>query len=73
MAAAATDTCPRCSRRLGCGAAGPTPCPCTTLRLEPALLARLRERWPTCLCLDCLRALADGEPLQPADVPGQPG
>lgn len=68
----ATTTCPRCDQPFDCGVARATPCACTTLRLEAALLARLRERWSTCLCPACLRALAAGEPLQPAGTPAQP-
>jgi hypothetical protein len=69
----ATATCPRCGQRFDCGAAAATPCACSTLRLEPALLARLRERWSACLCLDCLRALARGESVQADDAPARRG
>ena len=61
----ATDRCPRCGGAFACGAAGPGPCACTTLRLSAALLARLRERHLGCLCLACLQALAHAETVNP--------
>jgi hypothetical protein len=64
-----TATCPRCGQRFDCGAAAPAPCGCSTLQLDPGLLARLRARWSGCLCLPCLRALARGAPLEPAVRP----
>ncbi len=70
---AAADTCPRCGRRFACGVAAATPCACSTLRLDPALLARLRARWSGCLCLDCLHALARDAPLEPAARPARAG
>jgi hypothetical protein len=57
----ATARCPRCGGTFACGAAGPGPCACTTLSLDAALLARLRERYAGCLCLACLQALAQAE------------
>lgn len=69
-AAAPSDPCPRCGSRFHCGAHDATPCACTTLALDAALLAALRERWRGCLCLPCLAALAAGAPLDPpADAP----
>jgi hypothetical protein len=62
--------CPRCGGDFRCGAAGPGPCACSGLTLTPALQAALRARWDDCLCLDCLRTLADGAPLEPATVTG---
>lgn len=69
-AAGATDRCPRCGGAFACGAAGPAPCPCTGVVLAPALLAGLRAHFAGCLCLDCLRALAAGAPLDPGVPPG---
>ncbi len=37
------------------------PCPCSGLTLSAALQATLRQRYSTCLCLACLRALAAQE------------
>ena len=50
---------------------GPAPCPCTTVTLSAALQAQLRERYPGCLCLICLRelALADGAAQHPQRGP----
>jgi ribosomal protein L34E len=55
------DRCPRCGRSFTCGAAGPTPCACTTLSLSRALAQRLRGQYSGCLCLACLRELAAAE------------
>lgn len=60
-AAAAEATCPRCGARFDCGAAGPDPCPCSTLALPPALLQRLAAQFHGCLCGPCLRELAAAE------------
>ncbi len=59
--AAAPDRCPRCGGGFACGMNGAAPCPCTTVTLEPALLADLRQRFQGCLCLDCLRELSGSE------------
>ncbi len=60
--------CPRCGAGFHCGAAGPTPCACATVTLPAPLLAALRARYRSCLCLRCLQALAAGAPLEPADT-----
>lgn len=62
---AATDRCPRCGGAFHCGRQDSEPCACGSLTLSPALLAALRERYPSCLCLACLKALAAGAPLEP--------
>ena len=49
--------CPRCGGAFHCGVDDPQPCACTTLTLAPALLASLRERFDSCLCLACLAQL----------------
>ncbi|MDP1650658.1 MAG: cysteine-rich CWC family protein [Rubrivivax sp.] len=54
----ASDRCPRCGATFACGAAGPDPCACTTVTLGAALQERLRTQFRGCLCLACLRALA---------------
>jgi hypothetical protein len=65
---AGTDRCPRCGGAFDCGANGATPCACSTVRLGVALQAQLRQRYPGCLCLACLQALAAAGPdaAQPA-------
>jgi hypothetical protein len=50
--------CPRCGGTFHCGADDPGPCPCTTVTLDAAMLASLRERFHGCLCLTCLNELA---------------
>ncbi|MBI5269412.1 MAG: cysteine-rich CWC family protein [Burkholderiales bacterium] len=67
---AAPAICPRCQRAFRCGAASAAPCACTGLVLPSPLLASLRQRYPGCLCLDCLRALG-GQPPAP-DAPAAP-
>ncbi len=52
------DTCPRCQGPFVCGVAGPDPCVCTNLTLSPDTQAELRKRYTGCLCLNCLRELA---------------
>ncbi|HEY9063899.1 MAG TPA: cysteine-rich CWC family protein [Burkholderiaceae bacterium] len=56
--AAPADTCPRCGERFHCGVQDAAPCPCTTIPLDAATLAALRERYDGCLCLRCLADLA---------------
>jgi hypothetical protein len=58
----AQDRCPRCGGSFACGAAGPGPCGCTTVTLSEALQLQLRSQYSGCLCVACLRALADAEP-----------
>ena len=57
-AAEVVNRCPRCDHPFACGAAGPTPCACTTVPLSATLQARLRADFNGCLCLPCLQALA---------------
>jgi hypothetical protein len=53
----ADDRCPRCGGTFHCGANDPVPCACTTIALDAATLAALRQRFAGCLCLACLREL----------------
>ena len=55
--APALSRCPRCGGAFHCGANAAPPCACTTLTLDAALLATLRERFDACLCLACLGQL----------------
>jgi hypothetical protein len=59
--------CARCGGAFHCGANDPTPCACTGLKLNAELLTDLRQRYSDCLCLNCLRALADGAAPPPRD------
>jgi len=52
------DTCPRCGGSFHCGVDDAEPCACTTIKLDAATLADLRQRYSTCLCLRCLAALS---------------
>ena len=61
--AAPADTCPRCGGTFHCGVNDAAPCACTTIRLDAAQLAALRERYAGCLCVRCLAAIAGGEPI----------
>ncbi len=67
-----TDLCPRCGGGFHCGVNDAAPCACTTVRLDAATLAALRQRYASCLCLRCLNELGElGEPA--ADEKGRPG
>jgi hypothetical protein len=63
---AASDRCPRCGGAFHCGMRDSQPCACTGVRLETALLGVLRARYSGCLCLRCLKSLADGAALDAA-------
>ena len=70
------DTCPRCGGGFHCGVGDTAPCACTTLTLSAELIADLRARYTSCLCLRCLGELsrADnkkaGPVLRPAGSDG---
>ena len=55
--------CPRCGGDFHCGVNDTTPCACTGLKLDAALLRELRGRWDGCLCLRCLAQLQAGDAL----------
>jgi len=59
------DVCPRCGAAFRCGVADAEPCACTTVRLDAATLAGLRERYDACLCLRCLLELQHPASAQP--------
>ena len=46
------------------------PCACTTLTLDDALLAQLRERYDRCLCIACLAELKGGAAAAPVSLTG---
>ena len=52
------DRCPRCGAGFHCGVNDAAPCPCTTITLDAATQAVLRERYDGCLCLRCLQVLS---------------
>lgn len=66
MRSVADSRCPRCGGAFHCGVNDVEPCACTTLRLDDATLADLRQRFDGCLCLACLRELSM---TQPAPTP----
>ena len=51
------DRCPRCGGGFHCGVADAAPCPCSTITLDAATQAALRQRYSGCLCLGCLAEL----------------
>lgn len=57
--------CPRCGGAFECGAMGPGPCACQGVTLTPELQAQLRQQFSGCLCLGCLRALAEASAAGP--------
>ena len=59
MSADTSDRCPRCGGSFHCGANDAAPCACNTLRVGEATLAELRARYTGCLCLACLREIAE--------------
>ena len=61
------DACPRCGNAFHCGVNDSTPCACTTLRLDAATLAALRERYDGCLCVTCLAQLATAPSVASTD------
>ena len=65
-AATGPDRCPRCGGGFACGAAGESPCACTTVQLGAALQQQLRRQFSGCLCVACLVALAaaDTKPVK---------
>jgi hypothetical protein len=67
VAANFDDHCPRCGGAFHCGVNDAEPCPCTELQLPEPTLSRLRERFDGCLCLRCLRTLAEN-PQEIGDV-----
>ena len=77
MATRPEDRCPRCGGAFHCGIGDAGPCPCTGVQLDAALQQRLRERYTGCLCLACLRALAQqAKPVYgngPSVIPLRPG
>ncbi|MFN5049887.1 cysteine-rich CWC family protein [Roseateles sp.] len=61
--------CPRCGGDFRCGASEGH-CDCFELRLEEGLRQRLAARYSGCLCMACLRELAQPAALtQPRDSP----
>ncbi|HET9205879.1 MAG TPA: cysteine-rich CWC family protein [Burkholderiaceae bacterium] len=67
MAADFNAACARCGGGFHCGANDPAPCACTGLQLSATLLASLRQRHTGCLCLRCLRELAEAGAPHPRD------
>ena len=63
--AAQGDRCPRCGGGFHCGVFDAAPCPCTSLTLDAATQAALRERYDGCLCLCCLQVLRDAALISP--------
>jgi hypothetical protein len=68
LTADSNTTCARCGGAFHCGANDPAPCACTGLKLNPALLAALRERYTGCLCLRCLGELAEAAAPHPIEL-----
>jgi hypothetical protein len=60
-----TDRCPRCGGAFHCGVDDAQPCACTSVKLDAATLAALRDRYATCLCVRCLAELAAKEKAGP--------
>ncbi len=67
-----TERCPRCGGGFHCGVNDARPCACTALRLSATVLAELRERYASCLCLVCLAELAEQEKSRSDQAIGRP-
>ena len=52
--------CPRCGNAFDCGVADAAPCACARVALDEPQRRFMASRWSGCLCLACLRAIADG-------------
>ena len=48
--------CSKCGETFGCG--GLLGCWCSDVKLDPATLAKLKERYDNCLCAACLKSFA---------------
>ena len=48
--------CSKCNETFSCG--GLLGCWCGDVKLDPAMLATLKERYNNCLCSSCLKAVA---------------
>jgi hypothetical protein len=59
----AQSVCEACGARFSCGASDSI-CWCVEVKLTEEVRARLRERYKSCLCRDCLERAATGEELQ---------
>ncbi|MEO8057418.1 MAG: cysteine-rich CWC family protein [Burkholderiales bacterium] len=55
------SACPRCGGAFHCGVNDSVPCACGGVKLNEATLQGLRERFRSCLCLNCLRRLQTDE------------
>lgn len=53
--------CARCGRTFECKANNALRCDCARVDLDDATLHALRELYPDCLCLSCLRDIAAGD------------
>jgi hypothetical protein len=51
-------TCPRCRAVFDCGANDARPCACGAVTLDDSTRAMLQSTYAGCLCVECLRALA---------------
>jgi hypothetical protein len=69
-AAPPAERCPRCGGAFHCGMHDAAPCACSGVALDGPTLARLRQSYTGCLCLDCLRSLAAGRLTEPQDRSG---
>jgi hypothetical protein len=56
-------TCPRCGGGFDCGAQDGH-CDCFALVLSPGQQADIAAHFADCLCVACLRQIADGAPAQ---------
>jgi ribosomal protein L34E len=60
--------CGRCGQAFHCGVRDAVPCACAAVKLTPAALAELRERYAGCLCPPCLAQWAADPPPDESPV-----
>ena len=62
------DRCPRCSGDFHCGARDAR-CDCFDIQITQVLRERIQREFVGCLCMSCLRELAQAEPLNSKSEP----
>jgi hypothetical protein len=60
--AADDSRCPRCGQAFHCGIDDSGRCWCADITLPHGILSTLAQRYRSCLCSRCLRALAEAAP-----------
>ncbi len=51
------EVCPRCQKEFACLADDIAQCPCGTIKISQQVYEYTSEKYPSCLCLNCLQEL----------------